>query len=142
MPSVVVCKYWNNINNKIKCIRKTDFNLNTLIFHYLGDYSKHWVVAATFKPAVLLQYILDLNISCVYFPGLRSAEVVQHAVGLRPHRVPVRVEGEWLDLKGGRVKVVHCYGHGGYGVTCAPGTTKHAVKIAKEMLMANSNSKL
>ncbi|KAI8420626.1 hypothetical protein MSG28_007870 [Choristoneura fumiferana] len=67
-------------------------------------------------------------------PALRKAEVLSHRVGLRPHRMPVRVEGEVLD----GVKVVHCYGHGGYGVMTAPGTAMHAVRIGLDTLRNSS----
>jgi D-amino-acid oxidase len=46
-------------------------------------------------------------------PALRDAPVVDVAVGLRPSRPAVR-----LDAEG---RVVHCYGHGGAGVTLAWG---------------------
>jgi D-aspartate oxidase len=50
-------------------------------------------------------------------PSLKNAEVVREAVGLRPHRDPVRVEIELLPTANGdTLKVVHNYGHGGYGV--------------------------
>ncbi|CAH2040863.1 unnamed protein product, partial [Iphiclides podalirius] len=75
---------------------------------------------------------------CAMLPALKSAEVVAHRVGLRPHRVPVRVEPEVLD----GVKVVHCYGHGGYGVTCAPGTAIDAVSIGVDLFKCNMRNKL
>lgn len=71
-------------------------------------------------------------------PGLWKSEVVAHKVGLRPHRTPVRVESELID----RMKLVHCYGHGGYGVTCAPGTAIHAVEIGIDLLKSNLRPKL
>jgi D-amino-acid oxidase len=46
-------------------------------------------------------------------PALRDAPVVGVAVGLRPVRPAVRLEAEG--------RVVHCYGHGGAGVTLAWG---------------------
>jgi D-amino-acid oxidase len=46
-------------------------------------------------------------------PALRDAPVVAVAVGLRPVRPTVRLEAEG--------RVVHCYGHGGAGVTLAWG---------------------
>jgi D-amino-acid oxidase len=46
-------------------------------------------------------------------PALRDAPLVDVAVGLRPARPAVRLEGEG--------RVVHCYGHGGAGVTLAWG---------------------
>ncbi|CAG9787025.1 unnamed protein product [Diatraea saccharalis] len=69
-------------------------------------------------------------------PALKKAKIVDHKVGLRPHRVPVRVEPEMV----GGLKVVHCYGHGGYGVMCAPGTAIHAVEIAINLLKGNSRA--
>src|SRR5690606_15401951 len=51
-------------------------------------------------------------------PGLSEARVVRHKVGLRPARSRVRLEAE--PLPDGR-HVVHCYGHGGAGVTLSWG---------------------
>ncbi len=54
-------------------------------------------------------------------PALESAEVLRHRVGLRPARPSVRVE---------RVgSVVHCYGHGGAGVTLSWGTADEVVEL-------------
>jgi D-amino-acid oxidase len=50
-------------------------------------------------------------------PELAGARVVGHRVGLRPARPEVRLEVE--RSAGGRV--VHCYGHGGAGVTLSWG---------------------
>ncbi|KAG6457338.1 hypothetical protein O3G_MSEX010248 [Manduca sexta] len=75
---------------------------------------------------------------CELVPSLKDAEIIGHRVGLRPHRVPVRLEPELV----GGVKVVHCYGHGGYGVMCAPGTAITAVQIATEVLRTNFKSKM
>lgn len=72
-------------------------------------------------------------------PSLKEAEVLREAVGLRPYRSTVRVESEFLEDAGGRiVKVVHNYGHGGYGVTTAPGTSKYAVQLVRQVLSSNS----
>jgi D-amino-acid oxidase len=46
-------------------------------------------------------------------PALRDAPVVEIAVGLRPVRPQVRLEAD--------ARIVHCYGHGGAGVTLAWG---------------------
>jgi D-amino-acid oxidase len=46
-------------------------------------------------------------------PGLSGARVLSHRVGLRPVRPTVRLETEG--------RVVHCYGHGGAGVTVSWG---------------------
>lgn len=51
-------------------------------------------------------------------PELRGARVLGHRVGLRPARPAVRLETEMRRGGGG---VVHCYGHGGAGVTLAWG---------------------
>ncbi|MDT9595121.1 FAD-dependent oxidoreductase [Nocardioides zeae] len=54
-------------------------------------------------------------------PELRGARVLRHKVGLRPLRPSVRVE---------RVDdVVHCYGHGGSGVTLAWGCAEEVVRL-------------
>jgi D-amino-acid oxidase len=50
-------------------------------------------------------------------PALRDAPVVSRGAGLRPGRTAVRLEREDRD---GRT-VVHCYGHGGAGVTLSWG---------------------
>ncbi len=54
-------------------------------------------------------------------PELEHAKVLRHKVGLRPVRAAVRVE---------RVgDVVHCYGHGGAGVTLAWGTAAEVAAL-------------
>ena len=54
-------------------------------------------------------------------PSLAGAEVIGHKVGLRPARPEVRVE---------RVgDVVHCYGHGGAGVTLSWGCAGEVVEL-------------
>ena len=54
-------------------------------------------------------------------PALASARVIKHRVGLRPARPSVRVE---------RVgDVVHCYGHGGAGVTLSWGTADEVAAL-------------
>jgi D-amino-acid oxidase len=53
-------------------------------------------------------------------PELARAEVIGHRVGLRPARPEVRLEVERAPTGGG-TRVVHCYGHGGAGVTVSWG---------------------
>lgn len=54
-------------------------------------------------------------------PELERARVLRHQVGLRPMRASVRLE---------RVgDVVHCYGHGGAGVTLAWGCAEEVVAL-------------
>ncbi|XP_064085526.1 D-aspartate oxidase-like isoform X1 [Macrobrachium nipponense] len=70
-----------------------------------------------------------------FLPSLKKAQVLKEAVGLRPYRSIVRVEKELMKFDNGKtLKVVHNYGHGGYGVMAAPGTSIHAVSLVKEML--------
>jgi len=72
-------------------------------------------------------------------PSLQRARILKEFAGLRPHRSIVRVEPEML----GKLKVVHNYGHGGYGITAAPGTSKHAVKLLQQLhLSTYGHSKL
>lgn len=78
-------------------------------------------------------------------PSLRTAEYVREAVGLRPHRDPVRVETEVIrnESNGQSLRLVHNYGHGGFGVSTSPGTAKHATRLVKELLSgSNANCKL
>jgi D-amino-acid oxidase len=54
-------------------------------------------------------------------PELAGAEVIGHRVGLRPARAEVRLE---------RVgDVVHCYGHGGAGVTLSWGCARDVAAL-------------
>jgi D-amino-acid oxidase len=59
-------------------------------------------------------------------PGLRAAEVLEHKVGLRPGRPAVRLEA---DARGDR-RVIHCYGHGGAGVTLSWGCAEEVAALA------------
>lgn len=63
--------------------------------------------------------ILDRAIRLV--PELAGARVVRHRVGLRPARPAVRLERD--------ERVVHCYGHGGAGVTLAWGCADDVVGL-------------
>jgi D-amino-acid oxidase len=55
-------------------------------------------------------------------PELRDARVLRHKVGLRPVRPAVRLERTG--------DVVHCYGHGGAGVTLSWGVAEELVGLA------------
>lgn len=57
-------------------------------------------------------------------PELQNAEVLSHAVGLRPGRSEVRLES--LKRPGGLI--VHNYGHGGAGVTLSWGCADEVVR--------------
>lgn len=63
--------------------------------------------------------ILDRAVRLV--PALRGARVLRHKVGLRPVRPAVRLERSG--------NVVHCYGHGGAGVTLSWGCADDVVRL-------------
>lgn len=54
-------------------------------------------------------------------PELARGRIVAQRVGLRPVRTSVRVEAEG--------RTVHCYGHGGAGVTLSWGTAEEVVRL-------------
>ncbi len=59
-------------------------------------------------------------------PELGTADVLGHRVGLRPGRPVVRLEVERLaDDR----RIVHCYGHGGAGVTVSWGCADEVVSL-------------
>lgn len=61
-------------------------------------------------------------------PALAGAPVVGHGVGLRPARSQVRLER--ADL--GATPCVHCYGHGGAGVTLSWGCAEEVARLLAE----------
>ena len=58
-------------------------------------------------------------------PELADAKVVGHRVGLRPVRPSVRLEAEG--------RVIHCYGHGGAGVTLSWGCANEVTQLVAEL---------
>ncbi|MGH3384605.1 MAG: FAD-dependent oxidoreductase [Nocardioidaceae bacterium] len=58
-------------------------------------------------------------------PELEGARVLRHRVGLRPGRPAVRVE----EQRFGERRVLHCYGHGGAGVTLSWGTADEILQL-------------
>jgi D-amino-acid oxidase len=60
-------------------------------------------------------------------PALADAREITHKVGLRPARPTVRLEAEHRE---GRT-VVHCYGHGGAGVTLSWGCAADVVDLTR-----------
>lgn len=77
----------------------------------------------TADPAVTAQ-LLDRAARLV--PELRQARVVASRVGLRPARPAVRLE---LEQRSGAAPVVHCYGHGGSGVTLSWGCAREVRQL-------------
>lgn len=67
-------------------------------------------------------------------PALRDARVIGHKVGLRPARPAVRLEAEARagHGDGSGSTVVHCYGHGGAGVTLSWGCAAAVVALVDE----------
>ena len=63
-------------------------------------------------------------------PALRGARVLREAVGLRPARPAVRLESE-ARADG---TIVHCYGHGGAGVTLAWGCAEEVTALVGRSL--------
>jgi D-amino-acid oxidase len=63
-------------------------------------------------------------------PELADAEVLGHRVGLRPCRDAVRLEVEKRAEAG---PVVHCYGHGGAGVTLSWGCADEVAHLVEEI---------
>jgi len=83
-----------------------------------SDVEAEW--SRTPDPAVT-EEILDRAAQLV--PAVRDARVLRHKVGLRPVRPAVRLE---------RVgDVVHCYGHGGAGVTLSWGVADEVVALVE-----------
>ena len=61
-------------------------------------------------------------------PDLKSAEIIEDIVGLRPGRTEVRLEKEQISGK----TIIHNYGHGGSGVTLSWGCAEEVVELANE----------
>jgi D-amino-acid oxidase len=70
-------------------------------------------------------------------PGLRGADVLAHRVGLRPARPAVRLETV-PHPDGEPGAIVHCYGHGGAGVTLSWGCADD-VLVAVEALLGSAS---
>lgn len=90
----------------------------------VGGTAEHGVDDLTVDPATA-DAILDRATALV--PALAGARVLRHKVGLRPARPSVRLEAERRD---GRT-VVHCYGHGGAGVTLSWGCASDVVELVR-----------
>ncbi|HEY0474106.1 MAG TPA: FAD-dependent oxidoreductase [Kribbella sp.] len=68
-----------------------------------------------------------LDRAAEFVPALRKAKVIRHRVGLRPARPAVRCEG----VQTGDRLVVHCYGHGGSGVTLSWGCADEVAELVR-----------
>jgi D-amino-acid oxidase len=65
-------------------------------------------------------------------PSLTSSEVIGHRVGLRPARPTVRLE----TVTGAEGTTIHCYGHGGCGVTVSWGCADDVLAAAEALVPA------
>ena len=63
-------------------------------------------------------------------PQLRKAKVLRHRVGLRPARPEIRCE----VVQTGDQRVVHCYGHGGSGVTLSWGCADEVLALVRQFV--------
>lgn len=70
--------------------------------------------------------ILERAIALV--PQLRTAAVLGHRVGLRPARPNVRLD---VEARPDGARVVHCYGHGGAGVTLSWGCADDVAALVR-----------
>ncbi|XP_071082918.1 D-aspartate oxidase-like [Haliotis cracherodii] len=75
-------------------------------------------------------------------PALQGATVVEHWVGLRPTRTPIRIEQEVLHGNGADIMVVHNYGHGAQGITLSWGTALEATEIVRRWAQSRRQCKL
>jgi D-amino-acid oxidase len=66
-------------------------------------------------------------------PEIAGARVLAHRVGLRPGRSEVRLEAERSPGGG---TVVHCYGHGGAGVTVSWGCADEVAELVEAAIAA------
>lgn len=63
--------------------------------------------------------------------GIEHLDIIRQGVGLRPLRLDgVRLEKERIN----GVRVVHNYGHGGYGYQSSYGCAQVAVKLVEDAL--------
>jgi D-amino-acid oxidase len=70
-----------------------------------------------------------LERAAVLVPELARARVLRHKVGLRPARPQVRLEEEKVSGESRVERIVHCYGHGGAGITLSWGCADEVASI-------------
>lgn len=82
--------------------------------------------------------------AAVLVPQLRGAQVLGSRVGLRPGRSAVRLESR-PHAGGGPGGVVHCYGHGGAGITmswgCADDVLREVRALSGQPAAAGSSAR-
>ena len=71
--------------------------------------------------------------------GIEGLDIIRHGVGLRPLREGgPRVEKD--EVAG--IKIVHNYGHGGFGYQASFGCAETAASLVKEVLRNKTRAKL
>ncbi|XP_032809876.2 D-aspartate oxidase isoform X1 [Petromyzon marinus] len=71
---------------------------------------------------------------CALVPSLKRSRRLAERVGLRPSRASIRLERECLACGALRMTVVHCYGHGGVGVTLHWGCAREVAALVCDSL--------
>ena len=88
------------------------------------------------------QTTLEIYARCTAaVPKLSEGKVVRTWAGLRPMRSTVRLELE-KQQKGSGPAVIHCYGHGGQGVTLHWGCAQDVMKLVETALHLTTKAKL
>ncbi len=103
---------------------------------YVIPHARHVVVGGTLQPddwettpdRATGERIVERARELV--PALRAASVLSHRVGLRPARPAVRLE----TVRGPEGTTVHCYGHGGSGVTMSWGCADDVLTAVNEVV--------
>ena len=73
------------------------------------------------------------------FPSLSQAKIETIWAGLRPGRTPLRLDSESVVIHNKSIKVVHCYGHGGSGITLGYGCADEIVTDHLAPIIRGSN---
>lgn len=77
----------------------------------------------------------DIMERCSEFvPSLKTAQVLEEKVGLRPGRSKLHLEREWLHVQGRQVPLVHNYGHASWGISLSWGTALEALNLVRKSL--------
>lgn len=84
----------------------------------------NWDLAVDPKTATAI-----LDRAAEFIPQLRKAKVLRQRVGLRPARPEVRCES--VRTASGQ-RVIHCYGHGGSGVTLSWGCADEVLELVRQ----------
>jgi D-amino-acid oxidase len=103
---------------------------------YVIPHARHIVLGGTAEPGEwsttpderVGRQILERAYELV--PQLRSASILSHGVGLRPARPSIRLE----TVRGPERTVIHCYGHGGSGVTVSWGCADDVLAAVRAAL--------